>query len=152
MLIAKRLFLMVTVAAFAAGSAFAQNDTKMTYGGVYTAWAQSQHAFTFDKDSYDDNYVVQMLRLNLGFSTSENVKAVTRFDLAQGWWGVDNDLRSVQRTGTSGGSALFDFKDTNFLIHVDQAYIDFKISGTPLGARVGRMQYLLGNRMMVDNN
>ncbi len=127
-------------------------QTKFKYNGVYTAWGQSQHAFTFDHDSYEDNYVVQMFRLNLSFSGSENVKAVTRFDLGQGWWGIDNALRSVQRTGTSGGSALFDFKDTNFLFHVDHAYVQFKLPDKPLTFRVGRMNYSLGNRIMIDNN
>jgi hypothetical protein len=120
--------------------------------GVYTSWAQSQHAFTFDEDVYDDNYVVQMLRFNVQGIANENLKMVTRLDIAQGWWGVDNSLRSVQRTNTGGGSALFDFKDTNFLVHIDQAYIDFKIPDLPINARVGRMWYGLGNKIMVDNN
>ncbi len=127
--------------------------TKFTYGGVYTAWAQSQHAFRFNSDTYDDDYVVQMFRLKLGFSPNEYLKAITRFDIAQGWWGVDNARRSVQRTATTGsGSALFDFKDTNYLFHVDQAYILFKIPNSPLTGRIGRMWYGLGNKMMVDNN
>ncbi|MBN2366359.1 MAG: hypothetical protein EH225_10450 [Calditrichaeota bacterium] len=123
--------------------------------GVYTAWAQSQHDFWFEntnRPTYNDNYVVQMLRFNLQGIASENLKFVTRIDIAQGWWGVDNALRSVQRTGTGGGSALFDFKDTNFLVHVDQAFVDFKIPRTPLGARIGRIGYGLGNKIMVDNN
>lgn len=123
--------------------------------GIYNAWFQSQNDFWFKNENravYKDNYVVQMLRFNLQGIASENLRFVTRVDLAQGWWGVDNELRSFQRTGTSGGSALFDFKDTNFLIHVDQAFIDFKIPKTPLGMRVGRMGYSLGNSIMVDNN
>jgi hypothetical protein len=129
-----------------------KEKTKFTYGGVYTAWAQHQNAFTFDEDAYKHRYVVQMLRLKLGFAANEHVKAVTRFDIGQGWWGVDNSLRSVNRTGTGGGSALFDYKDTNFLFHVDQAYISFDIPDTPAAARVGRMWFGLGNKLMVDNN
>lgn len=123
--------------------------------GVYNAWFQSQNDFWFKNSNrpvYRDNYVVQMLRFNLQGIASDNLKFVTRLDIAQGWWGVDNELRSLQRTGTAGGSAMFDFKDTNFLVHIDQAYIDFKIPKTPLGMRVGRMQYGLGNNIMVDNN
>ena len=124
--------------------------------GVYTAWGQSQHNFWFDNDNkpkYNDNYVVQMLRFKVQGIANENLKFVTRFDIAQGWWGVDNALRSVQRPyGKYGGSSLFDFKDTNFLVHVDQAYVDFSIPKTPLGMRVGRMWYGLGNKIMVDNN
>ncbi|MFQ5583662.1 MAG: hypothetical protein ACE5GL_04440, partial [Calditrichia bacterium] len=124
---------------------------KLEYKGIYTAWAQSQHAFKFDKDHYRDQYVVQMLRFRLQFNASKHVRAITRFDIAQGWWGVDNALRSVQRTGTGGASALFDFKDTNFLVHVDQAYMEFDFLNYFTG-RIGRMWYGLGNKIMVDNN
>ncbi len=120
--------------------------------GVYTAWGQSQHAFKFNKDKYNDNYVVQMLRFKVQAVANDHLKAVTRLDIAQGWWGVDNALRSVQRTGTKGGSALFDFKDTNFLVHVDQAYIQFDVPKRPVTVRVGRMWYGLGNKLMIDNN
>lgn len=120
--------------------------------GVYTAWAQTQHQFTLTKDVYDDSYVVQMLRFKVQAIINENLKIVTRFDMAQGWWGVDNALRGVKRTGATGGSALFDYKDTNFLFHVDQAYADFTIPNTCLGGRVGRMWFGLGNKIMVDNN
>ncbi|MBD3223563.1 MAG: hypothetical protein GF313_02470 [Caldithrix sp.] len=121
--------------------------------GVYTAWAQSQHAFNLSDDAYDHNYAVQMLRFNVQAVTSEHLKVVTRFDMAQGWWGVDNSLRSVQRPyGAYGGSSLFDYKDTNFLFHVDQAYVDFDVPEIPINARIGRMWYGVGNKIMLDNN
>ena len=47
-------------------------------GGVYTAWAQSQHQFTLTKDKYDDDYVVQMLRFKVQAIVNENLKIVTR--------------------------------------------------------------------------
>ena len=134
-----------------AGSVFAV-DFKVN--GVYTAWLQSQNEFTLNKDAnYNDNYAVQMLRFKVQGIANENLKLVTRFDLAQGWWGVDNALRSINRPyGKYGGSSLFDYKDTNFLFHVDQAYVDFNIPETPLGMRVGRMWYGLGNKIILDNN
>lgn len=135
-----------------ASAALAGGDTKLTYKGVYTAWAQSQHDFMLGNGDYDDNYAVQMLRMMLDFEAAEGVHAVTRFDMAQGWWGVDNADRGVQRTGASGGSALFDYKDTNFLLHVDQAYIVFAVPDTKLKAKVGRMWYGLGNKLVLDNN
>ncbi|MBT5058157.1 MAG: alginate export family protein [Gemmatimonadetes bacterium] len=130
----------------------AQADTKLTYSGVYTAWSQSQHAFRFDADAYDDNYIVQMLRLNLALAPNERMKVVTRFDMGQGWWGVDNADRTVNRTGATGGSSLFDFKDTNFLLHVDQAYAQFTLAPHPLTFRVGRQSFRLGNKLVIDNN
>lgn len=127
-------------------------ESRLEYGGVYTAWAQSQRNFTLADGAYNDQYVVQMLRLNLAFAANDYVRAVTRFDMAQGWWGVDNALRSVQRTGEAGGSALFDFKDTNFLLHVDQAYAAFKVPRFPVALRIGRMWFGAGNRLVLDNN
>ncbi len=134
----------------AAGGAQAQSNLK--YKGIYTAWRQSQHDFNLGKSTYNDNYYVQMLRLHLTFAANDHVRAITRFDMAQGWWGVDNADRTVDRIGKTGGSSLFDFKDTNFLFHVDQAYIEFDIPDTDLMFRVGRMWYGFGNKMVLDNN
>lgn len=136
-------------------AAMAGGDTKIKYNGVYTAWAQSQQDFWLGneaKPEYDDNYAVQMLRLKLDFEAAEGVHAITRFDMAQGWWGVDNADRTVNRTGSTGGSSLFDYKDTNFLFHVDQAYIVFDVPQTKLQAKVGRMWYGLGHKLVLDNN
>ncbi len=145
----KRFALLVLMAFLAVGLLYSA-DFKVN--GVYTAWAQSQHNFTFGAKKYNDNYVVQMLRFKVQAAVNDHLRMITRFDMAQGWWGVDNALRSVQRTGTAGGSALFDFKDTNFLFHVDQAYIEFDLPEKPFTFRVGRMWYGLGNKIMVDNN
>jgi len=145
----KRFVLLIVVSFLMAGLVFSA-DFKVN--GVYTAWGQSQHNFSFGKAKYNDNYVVQMLRFKVQAAVNEHLRAVTRFDMAQGWWGVDNALKSKLRTGTAGGSALFDFKDTNFLFHVDQAYIEFDLPEKPLTFRVGRMWYGLGNKIMVDNN
>ncbi len=144
-------FMAVLLIILICGSGLFAADFKLN--GVYTAWGQSQHAFNFDQDVYDHNYVVQMLRFKLQGIANENLKFVTRLDIAQGWWGVDNALRSVERpSGAFGGSSLFDFKDKNFLVHIDQAYIDFNLPNAPLSFRVGRMWYGLGNKLMVDNN
>lgn len=145
----KYLVTILAVVLLESMSAFAV-DFKV--GGVYTAWAQSQHQFTLTKNVYDDDYVVQMLRFKVQAIVNENLKVVTRFDMAQGWWGVDNADRTVDRTGKTGGSSLFDFKDTNFLFHVDQAYAEFTLPNMPISGRVGRMWYGLGNKIMLDNN
>ncbi len=144
------LLIVIVISLVVAVATVSAADFKLN--GVYTAWAQSQHAFTFNKDTYYDQYVVQMLRFKLQGIVNENLKFVTRVDIAQGWWGVDNALKSKIRTGQAGGSALFDFKDTNFLVHVDQAYVDFNIPKSPFSVRVGRMWYGLGRKIMVDNN
>ena len=145
----KRITIVTLMIVVFSGALFA---TDFKVNGVYTAWAQSQHSFTLTENAYDHNYVVQMLRFNVQGIANENLKFVTRFDIAQGWWGVDNALKSKLRTGTGGGSALFDFKETNFLFHVDQAYVDFNVPNQPINVKIGRMWYGLGNKLMVDNN
>ncbi len=130
----------------------ALSATSFKAGGVYTAWAQSQQAFTFNAESYNHNYIVQMLRFNLTGSSNENLKFVTRFDIAQGWWGVDNAMRTINRLDNRGKSALFDFKDKNYLMHVDQAFVDFTPPNHPFNLKIGRQWFGLGNKIMMDNN
>jgi hypothetical protein len=126
------------------GAVSAQN---FKLSGLYNAWGYSQQNFFFGRIQQQDDYIVQLLRLNLNFTASDNAKVVTRFDMAQGWWGVDNE------TPTGGSqSRLFDNKDTNFSLHVDQAYL--WLNAPKLGAAftVGRMQWTVGNRLLIDNN
>lgn len=147
--------MMVTVAVLIAliATTPAQAEKSFEYSGLYSAWAQSQKDFFFGKSDYNDNYAVQMLRLNLKFHANEYVGAATRFDMAQGFWGVDNADRTADRPGGRDGfSQLFDFKDTNFLLHVDQAYGFLNFPDQDLQVRVGRMHYQLGNKMILDNN
>ena len=132
---------------------FAQDGKKIKVNGVYTAWGLSQQKFFLGKNNGNDDYFVQMLRFKVQAAANKYAKAVTRFDIAQGWWGVDNALRSANRPyGAYGGSSLFDFKGTNYLFHVDQAYMEFKVPAAPITMRVGRQEYRLGNKLVLDNN
>lgn len=128
---------------------------KLKINGLYTSWFQKQKNFFFGKSDYNDNYVVQMIRLNLAFAVSDQLKAVTRFDMAQGWWGVDNDdFRGEFDPDNSNLSSRFGNKDTNYGIHVDIGYLDFMVpeSSIPINIRVGRMWYGLGNKIVLDSN
>lgn len=142
----------IMIALVALGSIGSLSATEFKVGGVYTAWAQSQHSFLLTKDAYDMNYIVQMLRFTVQGIANENVKFVTRFDIAQGWWGVDNQMRTLTNIANRGSSATFDFKDANYLVHVDQAYVDFSFPSLPLTMQVGRQWFGLGHKIMVDNN
>ena len=128
-------------------AALAQNQNfKIT--GLYNAWGYSQQKFFFGRFNEQDDYIVQMLRLNMSFAVNENAKVVTRFDLGQGWWGVDNE---AALDGTKE-SRRFNNKDTKFITHVDQAYLWFNAPKLKTAFTVGRMQWLLGNRLLIDNN
>lgn len=130
------------------------DEMKLKIKGVYTAWFQKQQNFFFGKTDYNDNYVVQMLRLHMSFAFADYVKAVTRFDMAQGWWGVDNaDFRS-DFSDNPNLSERFSNKDTNYNLHVDIGYLDFMVPNTsfPIDIRVGRMYFGLGNKIVLDSN
>lgn len=146
----KRVLLLISLCVILLSSVNAQEAKKVDfkYNGVYTAWGQFQNGFQL-KEGYENHYFVQMFRLNLQFLYGKNLKAVTRFDLGQGWWGVDN----VNKTGpTNGGSGLFDNKDTHFLMHVDHAYLWFNLPNINTSFNVGRFNWSLGNKLVVDNN
>lgn len=125
----------------------AQDDINFDVNGLYTAWGQSQNDFKLGAADYKDEYFVQMFRLNFQFAYKDYAKAVTRFDLGQGWWGVDNVSPTYD-----GASGLFDNKETNYFLHVDQAYLWFKIPGLQTNMNVGRFKWALGNNMVLGNN
>ena len=95
--------------------------------GAYTAWALNQRNFFLGDPAqpYDDgDYVVQNLRVLVKFN-QEHFGVVTRFDAAQGWWGVDNSPDVEQTTtvaedgtvttaSTYNPYKLFRDKDTNY--------------------------------------
>jgi hypothetical protein len=130
----------------------APEQLKVGIGGVFTTWFQNQQDFTFGATPYDDRYIVQMLRFNLTFGYGDYIKAVTRLDIAQGWWGVDNENWRDDNNANPNPSNRFGRKDTNYGPHVDLAYLEFLVPDQPITARVGRMYYGLGNKIVLDSN
>lgn len=154
-----RVLLTAVLVAMLAPAALAQEQqedetTRLKVGGLYTAWFQNQQDFFFGKTEYDDRYAVQMLRLNVSFAVTNFMRAVTRFDMAQGWWGVDNeDWRGDYDPDDNASlSSRFGNKDTNYGLHVDIGFLEFAFPETPVTARVGRMYYGLGNKLVLDSN
>jgi len=99
--------------------------------------------------SDNDQYSIQMFRLMTEFGYGDHVKAVVRGDLAQGIWGIDNNQREP---GRGGFSNLFNRKDTNFSVHIDWAYVDFNYADWGLRAKLGRQHYVLGHKLVVDQD
>ncbi len=126
--------------------------------GMFKNWALSQNNFRMGKDGgIKDEYVVSITEFKpqiIGFDG--DVKVMLNIDAAQGWWGVDNiqgtfiDWQGSLRThGGPGG--VFENKGNNYDIHVDEAYIDFKLPFMQnTRADVGRKLIILGNRLVVD--
>lgn len=145
----KNFLSILVVFVIATQLSFAQDapKTEFKFNGLYNAWGQMQNDFTMGKTEYRDHYLVQMFRLNFSFNYGDNIKAITRFDLAQGWWGVDNETPTY-----SGASGMFDNKDTHYSLHVDHAYIWFNVPSISTAFNVGRFNWSAGNKMVLDNN
>jgi hypothetical protein len=122
---------------------------KIDVNGVYNVWALSQNNFFFGYNELTkspskekDDYFVQMLRFGLKLSDpKEDIRVITRFDLAQGWWGVDN------AGNQSFDNGQFYDKNTFFDVHIDHAYVD-------ASARfmAGRMNWAVGNQLVLDDD
>jgi hypothetical protein len=137
----------------AADEAQQPEQLRIMLNGVFNTWFQRQEDFFFGRAEYSDRYVVQMLRLGLTFAWGENIRAVTRFDMAQGWWGVNNaSFRDDWREGNQNASNRWANKDTNYPFHVDHAFVEFKLPNAPVTARVGRMYWGPGSRIILDSN
>ncbi len=126
------------------------SNVDLKLNGVYNVWTLSQNKFFFGSkgsDFEEDNYIVQMLRFRTVLSDkNEDIKVVTRFDFAQGWWGADNAGDQA-----FDGGQFFD-KNTFFDVHVDHAYIDFRIPTTVSRFAAGRMHFNLGNKLVLDDD
>lgn len=128
---------------------------QITLSGFYAFNGYTQNNFFLGRNapglvSDDDQYGIQLLRLQPEITYGENLKAVARLDMAQGIWGVDNEQRETDRPGFSN---LFNEKETNFEVHVDWAYVEARVE--QLGNtvfRIGRMKNSLGNLLVLDQD
>lgn len=140
------------------------DEMKFQVSGIYNIWGLNQRGFLLGADNPLDNadYVVQMLRTNLSFGKKHyGVKA--RVDAAQGWWGTNNSPNNevvvtqaedgtVTSTTTYNNDKLFRFKDTNYLIHVDHAFLYVDIPKVPIRVTAGRQPYVVGNKLVLDED
>lgn len=127
----KRTFHLISLIALISVIAFSQvklaDNLTFKLNGTFNTWFQYQQNFWFGKGTYNDAYIVQMLRFRPEISYKNDVKIITRFDMAQGWWGVDNEPPLRKIYNVKSASLLFSNKDVHYLFHVDQAYLWFRI-------------------------
>lgn len=127
----------------------------VSISGFYEMNGYSQNDFFFGKDAPGlvtdkDAYAVQVFRIQPEFAYGADAKAVIRIDLAQGLWGLDDEPRDNDRAGVSN---LFTRKDTNFLIHLDWAYLEVTPARLDRWTfRLGRMKNQLGNLIVLDQD
>jgi len=128
------------------------------FSGFYAFNAYSQQNFFLGRTtdspnvggvSDNDKYSIQIFRALLKAGYGKNFKAVMRVDLAQGIWGIDNVRLDNSEPGFSD---LFNSKDTNFLVHVDWAYVDVTHPGWNTNFKVGRQKYRMGNLLVLDQD
>lgn len=158
------IFLLLS-SALAAETTDPEGPTTIAISGLYSAWWMHQKDFTFGSENiYDDtDLLVQMLRVNAKLE-KKAYGVVTRFDAAQGWWGVDNDPATSTTyvydpaTGTLSSSTsynadgLFQDKDTNYGVHVDLAYGWVQFPSVPVRLSVGRQYYGVGHKLVLDED
>jgi hypothetical protein len=128
---------------------------ELTLGGFYEFNGYTQNNFFLGRNASGgttdrDDYMIQLFRLQPEITYGPAVRAVMRMDLAQGILGLDNEQRDNFRPGFSN---LFNNKDTNFIVHLDWAYVEFaprQFRGWM--ARVGRMKNMLGNMLVLDQS
>jgi len=127
----------------------------LTLGGFYEFNGYTQNNFFLGKGasglvSDQDEYAIQLFRIQPELTYGQNLKGVARIDMAQGIWGIDDEVRDNDRSGFSN---LFNKKDANFLVHLDWAYVEFstpKLANATI--RVGRMKNQLGNLLVLDQD
>lgn len=135
----------------------APEPPKMEVGlsGFYEFNAYSQRNFFLGKGASGgvtdrDGYMIQLFRLQPTITYGPAVKGVLSIDLAQKIFGLDNEQRDNDRPGFSN---LFNNKDTNFLVHLDNAYLEMaprQLRGWAV--RVGRMRNTLGHQLVLDQD
>ncbi|HHL39977.1 MAG TPA: hypothetical protein ENJ37_05680 [Deltaproteobacteria bacterium] len=150
----RRLLVLLFSVAFLAAGIGAADAVDMKVKGVFKTWALSQNQFRAGKDDIKDNYVVSLVRLAPTFSAfNGDVKVHLRFDMAQGWWGVNNQRGTFLnwQGDNRTSSTLFADKGTNYPVHVDVAYINFKLPFTDATRiHLGRSYWKVGNKLVLD--
>jgi hypothetical protein len=142
----------MAVPRMASAQAPEQDQFFFNLGGAYNAWFQNQQEFRLGAVPYNDQYAVQMLRLNFTFGHGDYIRMVTRLDAAKGWWGFNNAQFRDDWNANPNPSNRWANKDTNYLLHFHNAYLEFSWPNAPIRARVGRQYYGLGQRLILDSN
>ncbi len=139
----------------AAAKSAAGPEFGFAVSGYYEWNAHTQRNFFFGKGASGlltdrDAYAVQLFRVQPEFSYGPSLRAVLRIDLAQGVFGLDDELRDNDRPGFSN---LYSRKDSNSIAHVDWAYVEFTPEALRgFGLRVGRMKNQLGGLLALDQD
>jgi hypothetical protein len=153
-------FLIILTAILLAGTlvvpAFA--DIEFKYGGLFRARFDDETnimdgtstRFSTNYGSNDhQRFIDQRVRMFFEFDASQNLKCVVRFQMGDAVWGDDGDQGSgVGNTGSYRGANI---GADAVSVTVRNAYIEFRIPGTPSKAIVGVQNLVLIDSWIIDD-
>ena len=127
---------------------------EIALAGYYEFNGYTQHDFFLGRNasgisSDHDDYMVNLFRVEPIIRYGPGVKGVMSIALGQKIFGLDSEVRDIERAGFTNA---FNRKDTHFF-HVDDAYLEFappKLRGFTV--RLGRMRNDLGSQLVVDQD
>ncbi|MBK8232299.1 MAG: hypothetical protein IPK72_17360 [Candidatus Eisenbacteria bacterium] len=94
-----------------------------------------------------DAFWTQELKLYPRLILSDNLNVNLAWTLGQGVWGLDQDP-----PGDDSYAGRFAHKGTFVPFHLDWAYLAFRHPGTKTRWYIGRQDFSLGNRIVLDEN
>lgn len=151
----KKLLVILMALAFVAP---AMADDNLDVSGQVRIRAWDKENFSDFDDNGDDKeeYVEQRFRLQAVIKANDQVKAVTRIDLAETKWG--SGAWATHRPGlgldASDTDASGDIDtvsaSTNNVIQVDRAYLD--VTTGPVNIKAGQQFYAVGQSQVIRNN
>ena len=132
----KKLLVVFLVLAFVA-PAFAADNLSINGQVRVRSW-DSENFSTFDDDDDSDKeeFFEQRFRLQATIKANDQVKAVTRIDLAEDKWGSSNWATARYNENTE--------------LQVDRAYLD--ITTGPVNIKAGQQFYAVGQSQVIRNN
>jgi len=152
-------FIIALVAVAIAVPALAAVEFK--YGGQFRARFEAednafdgtnQGGFYGSNYNSDDNrrFIDQRLRLYFSFIASQNLKVVVKFEMGDATWGMSSS--SGSSVGNTGANAGANVGADAVSVEVKNAYIEFKIPGTPTTAIIGVQGIDLMDSWMMDDD
>lgn len=147
----KKLFILALILMFAAGTAIAADDEKVSFSGQYRMEMYNMDDQDFNSDADDEEqYIDQRFRVQAVFAPADGVKAVWRADFAETTWGTLEKADTSSATGTTNRGIAYRPAAGYDTIMVDKAYVD--LTKAMINARVGLFGHGgLGKGTTTDN-
>lgn len=157
----KKLLVLLMVLAFVAPVAPVMADDNLDVTGQVRirSWDRENYSDFNDDGDDKEEYIEQRFRLQATIKANDQVKAVTRIDLAETKWGsskwtgarpgIDGSLSDVNSDGNI--TQADDISTSpNDVIQVDRAYLD--VTTGPVNIKAGQQFMAVGQSQVIRNN